>query len=84
MPPIRVVKVSRAIGSQPRTVNSDHHQVVKDLAKGLRASAVSPDGLVEALESEGGRIIAVQWHPELMHEEMQELFAWFLARCGLP
>lgn len=45
-------------------VNSLHHQGVKDLAPGLVASAVAPDGLVEAFE--GPDLLAVQWHPERM------------------
>lgn len=46
------------------TVNSFHHQAVKDIAPGFTASAWSPEGLVEAIESENGRILGVQWHPE--------------------
>jgi putative glutamine amidotransferase len=53
-------------------VNSRHHQAVKDLAPGLRAAALSPDGLVEALEladctdgaEQGWWVRSVQWHPE--------------------
>lgn len=46
-------------------VRSSHHQSVKNPGRGLRLSAVSPDGVIEALESRGKSfLIAVQWHPE--------------------
>jgi putative glutamine amidotransferase len=44
-------------------VNSMHHQAVGDLAPGLRATAHSPDGIIEALESMDGLVVAVQCHP---------------------
>jgi putative glutamine amidotransferase len=69
-------------------VNSLHHQGIKDLAPGLRASAWSPDGLVEAIESETHPCrMAVQWHPEnLAHSypEFLNIFKWLVeyARDG--
>ena len=65
-------------------VNSRHHQAVKDLGKGLKVTAVAPDGVIEGIEgTEGASIVAVQWHPENMwpdHEEMKRIFSDFLAR----
>lgn len=46
------------------TVSSFHHQAVKDIPDGFRASARSSDGIPEAMESDDGLVIAVQWHPE--------------------
>ena len=47
------------------TVNSYHHQSVKDLAEGYKAFAYSPDGLIEAIYMPSRRFVAgVQWHPE--------------------
>ena len=47
------------------TVNSYHHQSVKDLAEGYEAFAYSPDGLIEAIYMPSRRFVAgVQWHPE--------------------
>jgi putative glutamine amidotransferase len=47
-------------------VNSMHHQGIKALANGLSASAVAPDGLIEAAESTNeSYIVGVQWHPEV-------------------
>ena len=46
-------------------VNSIHHQGVKRLGEGLRVTQTCPDdGLVEGFDSEDGRVVAVQCHPE--------------------
>jgi putative glutamine amidotransferase len=47
------------------TVNSTHHQAVRMLPPRVMASAVSPDGVIEAMEATDGRkLYAVQFHPE--------------------
>ncbi|MBS1125565.1 MAG: putative glutamine amidotransferase [Nitrospirae bacterium] len=54
-----------ATGDCSIRVRSAHHQSIKNPGKGLRLSAVSPDGVFEALESRGKNyLVAVQWHPE--------------------
>ncbi len=65
-------------------VNSAHHQAIKDLGKGLIVSAVSPDGVIEAVEEEEGFVIGVQWHPErLLHiQPMNHLFKDFVEACS--
>ncbi|MPN05396.1 hypothetical protein SDC9_152646 [bioreactor metagenome] len=67
-------------------VNSRHHQVVKDVAPGLRVSALSEDGLVEGLEFKNGYPgIGTQWHPENLskrREDMQNLFNWLVAKAA--
>ncbi|MDL2717557.1 MAG: gamma-glutamyl-gamma-aminobutyrate hydrolase family protein, partial [Acidobacteriota bacterium] len=68
-------------GLDGASVNSRHHQGVKDLAPGLAALAASPDDLVEALERPTGAFLAcVQWHPEnLVNERTQKaVFEAFL------
>ncbi len=47
-------------------VNSRHHQAVDRVGSGLKVSAQSADGIVEAVETRDGdaAIFAVQWHPE--------------------
>jgi len=56
----------RSSGDCSIKVRSSHHQSVKNPGRGLRLSAVSPDGVFEALEarSKNNFLIAVQWHPE--------------------
>lgn len=59
--------LAEIIGSGEMAVNSYHHQAVKEMGSSLAASAVSEDGLVEAVWMPGKRFFhAVQWHPELI------------------
>ena len=54
------------------TVNSWHHQAVKKVGEGLRATLMSYDGsVVEGIEHESLPVFAVQWHPERMCFEKQ-------------
>jgi len=66
-------------------VNSLHRQAVKRLGRGLRVTARSEDGLVEAVESADAYpfLVAVQWHPEEMVDrpEARKLFENFVAKC---
>jgi putative glutamine amidotransferase len=62
-------------------VNSRHHQAVKDVAPGFRASATAPDGVIEAIEDPAARFcLGVQWHPENFFRtgEFRALFEGFL------
>lgn len=63
-------------------VNTLHHQTVADLGRGLKVTALSPDGVIEGLESEDGRVVAVQCHPEELtaHEWARDLFRRFVER----
>lgn len=80
---------AEALGATEATVNSVHHQAVKDLAPGLIATGWSSDGLIEAAENEPGSswILAVQWHPEEMHADRrapeQGLFSALVNEAGL-
>lgn len=68
-------------GSKAAT-NSFHHQAVKDTASGFTASAISCDGIIEAIEkTKPNFILGVQWHPEGMakdNSKMLELFKRFM------
>ncbi|MBI3581423.1 MAG: gamma-glutamyl-gamma-aminobutyrate hydrolase family protein [Nitrospinae bacterium] len=71
----------KIIGAARLRVNSTHHQCVKELGTGLRASAASKDGLVEAVEGRGGFMLGVQWHPEFLVKNERHL-AIFKAFVG--
>ena len=47
-------------------VNSFHIQAIEGPGNGLHVSAVSEDGVIEGIETEDGRIIGVQFHPEAL------------------
>lgn len=57
--------LNKQIGLEKVAVNSFHHQAVKDLAPGFKATAFAPDGVIEAIEKAGSsRVFGVQFHPE--------------------
>lgn len=60
-------------GERLRT-NSYHIQAIAALGSGLRVSARADDGVIEAIESADGRVIAVQFHPERMLDLALPLF----------
>ena len=61
-------------------VNSMHHQAIKDLAPGLQASALDPNGLIEAAElPDYPYFIGVQWHPEFLWQQDPDAAALFLS-----
>ena len=48
------------------SVNSNHHQAVGRLGKGISATGIAPDGIIEAIEKEGypAFLLGIQWHLE--------------------
>jgi gamma-glutamyl-gamma-aminobutyrate hydrolase PuuD len=52
------------MGATNVVVNSAHHQAVKKLAPGFRITALSPEGVVEAIEGEEYPAVGLQFHPE--------------------
>lgn len=76
-------KLSKIFGATNLYVNSFHHQSVREAAPGFAVTAVSPDGLIEAVESIHGKsMLGVQWHPECMilggDRTMIPLFEWIV------
>ena len=71
-------------------VNSYHHQALDRLGAGLRATAWSESGVIEAVEHENRPVLGVQFHPERMafanrREDTvdgEAVFRWFLQQCG--
>jgi putative glutamine amidotransferase len=63
--------LERTLGMRSATVNSRHHQAIRDLAPGLQAVAWADDGVIEGAEPADGAaswMVAVQWHPEDLTE----------------
>ncbi len=72
-------------GTETAYVNSFHHQAVKDLAKPLIATAHSMDHIIEACETIDGRVLGVQWHPEMLapyDADSRKLFHSFIELCS--
>ncbi|HSW09715.1 MAG TPA: gamma-glutamyl-gamma-aminobutyrate hydrolase family protein [Bacillota bacterium] len=65
-------KVASLLGTTRLSVNTYHHQSVKEVAPGFRLSAEAPDGIIEAIESARADrfAVGVQWHPETMFERV--------------
>jgi putative glutamine amidotransferase len=57
--------LAQIVGAGTHEINSRHHQAVDHVAPGATVSAVSSDGVIEAMELPSKRFaLAVQWHPE--------------------
>ena len=68
-------RVGRMIGHEDLTVEVYHHQAIDEVAQGLRVTARSEDGVVQAVELESVPFgVAVQWHPEQVLDDLR-LFA---------
>ena len=77
--------LSQVLGKKEK-VNSFHHQAVKEVAPGFKATATADDGVVEGIEKESGSFMCgVQWHPEMMakfdDKNMSLLFREFIKKC---
>ncbi len=69
------------MGCDELSVNTRHIQAVAEPGAGLRVAATAPDGIIEALESEDGLLLGVQFHPERLGDVWQPLFR-HLVRCA--
>jgi putative glutamine amidotransferase len=83
-------RLAKVVSGERLGVNSSHHQSVAKLAKHLRTTAESIDGIIEGLElapAAAGMLpylLAVQFHPERLfdrHAEHLELFRSFTRAC---
>lgn len=87
--PVNVEKESVLYQVIPRKtlrVNSFHHQAVKKLGEGLKVTARTADGIIEAMEGTGDVfIIGFQFHPERLRLEdpvFENLFKRFINEAG--
>ena len=66
-------------------VNSFHHQGIKVIGEDFKATMISEDNIIEAIEMKGERfVVGVQWHPEMLLERYPrylKLFTSFLEYC---
>jgi len=81
--------LAKVTGEQNLGVNSTHHQAVGRVAKPLRATARSSDGIIEALELKTPGLLpyllAVQFHPERLvdrYKEFLQIFRSFVWSCA--
>jgi putative glutamine amidotransferase len=75
--------LARLAPARQVTVTSSHHQAIAGAAPGYRASALSPDGIIEAIErTEGSLVLGVQWHPERGPYSPDWVLEGFVRECG--
>lgn len=78
-------RLFKILGRQKLSVNSTHHQSVKEPGRSLVINAVAADGVIEGIESiKHEFVLGVQWHPEVLaprREIHRRLFSSFVAFC---
>jgi putative glutamine amidotransferase len=78
--------IARIVGCQKLSINSLHHQAVKEPGRGIRISGRASDGIPEVLEMPDHRfVVAVQGHPEEIYGSVpafSKLFEAFVAACA--
>jgi putative glutamine amidotransferase len=77
--------LARILGQPILTVNSLHHQAIREVAPGVSVSARAADGMAEAIElPQHPFALAVQWHPECLLDapEMLGIFEAFVRAAG--
>lgn len=70
-------RLASLLGKEPVYTNTMHHQCIKAVGKGLKQVAQTNDGVPEALESEDGQFLLVQWHPENLLSSVPKMFRLF-------
>lgn len=78
--------LAKTLGKTEFLVNSFHHQLIKNIASDLIEVARASDGVPEGLENKEGTILAVQWHPEMLHKNpdtkyMNNLFKFLVEKA---
>jgi len=68
-------------GGKQTEVNSAHHQAIDSLGNGLFMTAVSGDGIIEAVAHESLPVAAYQWHPERHSPTCETVFDRFMGLC---
>lgn len=67
-------------------VNSRHNYHINNVNK-LNISAISEDGIIEAVEQSNKRfVLGLEWHPEVMldyDEDANKIYEYFIRECSL-
>lgn len=63
--------IMRDILGEKAIINSLHHQAIAEIGTGLVPTAWAADGMIEALELDS--LLALQFHPERLHQQSQFL-----------
>ncbi|MBN1962856.1 MAG: gamma-glutamyl-gamma-aminobutyrate hydrolase family protein [Deltaproteobacteria bacterium] len=67
-------RLAKVVQTLELEVNSTHHQMVRNLGSDLHVSAVAPDGVIEAIETNDSHfLLGVQWHPEALLKNQKQL-----------
>jgi putative glutamine amidotransferase len=78
-------RLAHITGLATITVNSFHREAIVQASDQVIVSALSPDGLIEAIERPDKRFaLGVQWHPERLIDESADahaLFSAFVTAC---
>lgn len=78
--------LSEAMGFGSHTVNSYHHQAVKNIAPEFSACAAAEDGIIEAIYHKNKKfVLGVQWHPERDQDKAAEnknIIDYFIKICS--
>ena len=83
-----VIEIERAsrlyeiLGTSTLRTNTHHIQALVDLGAGLRVTARATDGVIEAIESEDGRVLGTQFHLERMLDRAGPLFEDLVRRAA--
>lgn len=77
----RSSRLAAILRAERMQTNTHHIQALAELGAGLVAVARTPDGVIEAIESADGRIVAVQFHPERMLDQALPLFEHLIRRA---
>lgn len=70
-----MTRLAAIVGKEKLAVNSTHHQAAAHIGRGLRISARSTEGVIEAIESTEPDefLLCVQWHPERLIDRPRHL-----------
>ena len=74
--------LAEILGAGTVRASCHHHQAIAAIPDGLRLSAVSPDGIVEGIETTDDHwCVAVQWHPEMLSDQVDPSFTWLVGEA---